>query len=72
MKKIMLFTVIMLFTLLQATAQTGEPGTVNTGITLHESYVVTNHNPAITFTKSQGYNGPVKDYNYYMNKKKNY
>ncbi|HQW91517.1 MAG: hypothetical protein IPH68_05790 [Chitinophagaceae bacterium] len=70
MKKIMLFTVIMLFTLLQAKAQTENPETVNTGITLHNSYGVTNHNPAITFTKSRGYNGPVKDYNYYTDKKK--
>ncbi len=71
MKKFILITGLMLFTLLQVKAQQEKQGIASTSYMLQKGNTVIKDNLSFNATNNPGYHGPAKDYDYYMKKKKN-
>lgn len=61
----------MLFILSQATAQQETHTLASTNYTLHKGSAFMTDNPSLNLSNNPGYQGPAKDYNYYLRKKKN-
>jgi hypothetical protein len=71
MKKFILISGVLIFTLLQAKAQQGKQEIASTSNTLYKGNTVIKDNLSLNFSTYTGYQVPDKDYDYYMRKKKN-
>lgn len=70
-KSILMLSVIFLINM-ESKAQQGKQAFASTSYTLHKGNTVIKDNLSFNLSNNSGYQGPVKDYDYYMRKKKNH
>ena len=71
MKKIILILSVIFLISNESKAQQQNQEIALTGYNLHKSNTVIKDNLSFNFSDNPGYDGPAKDYDYYMRKKKN-